>query len=288
MSPVRAPITAPPAAPPRVSLLTSARTVDDPDLRWTGGVELDPEAPAAAAADGCDPGTWTVPDPAGSVQADPMVVWAGERCSALSVGARDYQARARRALEACTPAQVASELWTGAQAQAAGWPNLWLAGGSAGFTNLSPTPADVSPGLYGLAALQEYLGDTVCGARGMIHATRNAVTLWQRYGLLRREGQLIVDLYDNIVVPGPGYDGSDPAGDVDPSGETAWAYATGLVEVRLGPPVVTPDLLADAVDRSVNTVEFRAWRLALATWDGQAHAGIRVGLCELACEPVGS
>lgn len=142
----------------------------------------------------------------------------------------------------------------------------------------------MSPGLYALAALQEHLAEVGCGRRGMIHATRNAVTLWHRYGLVRREGPMLLDLYDNVVVPGAGYDGSGPDGEVA-TAETTWVYATGLLEVRRGPVTVVPGELAEALDRATNTVEWRAWRPVLVSWDGEVHAGIRMQLCELACQP---
>ena len=61
---------------------------------------------------------------------------------------------------------------------------------------------------------------------------------------------------------GVGYDGSDPDGNVDPTGETAWAYATSMVEIKLGRATLLPGAgeIAAAIDRSTNLAEWRAER----------------------------
>jgi hypothetical protein len=84
-----------------------------------------------------------------------------------------------------------------------------------------------------------------------------------------------------------GYDGSDPDGNVDATGETAWAYATGIVPVWTGAIRTIPDEgdLAAALDRSLNTIEWRVERPTLAMFDGCVHAGVNVDLCSTCCVP---
>jgi hypothetical protein len=286
------------ATPPRISLVSSA--ILDPraasDERWVAGFSYLPN--------GCNDGellgaqcavdiSKDLEDPPAIVEYVPHAVIASARCSTLGLSGEDpevYGARALTILEAVTPKQLEAELWRGDRAQADSLPNNYLAN-AASLENLSPGGSDVSPGAYALAALQEYLADCHDGGRGMIHAPRSVVTIWQVLGVVRREpgSNVLLDLYDNIVVPGVGYDGSDPDGNVDASGETAWAYATSMVEVKLGRAELLPGVgqIAAAIDRSTNDAEWRAERPVAATWDGCCHAGIRVGVCATCCTPEG-
>ena len=135
----------------------------------------------------------------------------------------------------------------------------------------SPTADVVTPGAtatpqVALRCLEAALADCACGARGMIHAPRQLVSAWSQDGLVRHEGGTILTINDTIVVSGAGYDGSSPDGEPATSG-SVWAYATGIVTVRLSPVVVTPSTIEQALDRSVNTIEYRAERMAAAYWD---------------------
>lgn len=225
------------------------------------------------------------------VEYDPFVVYTGASCTTLQgVGRNELEPRMRTALELTQSNSIEDELWKGTIAQANGSPNFYLAGGSPNFEDLSPLASDVSPGAYGLAALQEYLAHCAPSGRGMIHATVNVVTMWQSKFVVREQNGLIVDLYGNWIVPGAGYDGSEPDGSIDATGDTAYAYATGLVDVHLSPIISLPDpdRLVEAIKRSDNSVEWRAERVAAAVFDGCCHAGVRVGICETTCLPSGS
>jgi len=285
-----------PAAPPRVSLLTSARVVDDNSREWQNGFAVAPEL--CLPQDG--PFWWECPDggvdarsstllsPTGEkgiadnepiVEYRPWMAQVGDRCSTFGWQARDFQGRARRALLASQSRIVETELLTGAIAQEAGFPNLYLQG---------PQTVDLSPGgssplVYALAALQQAIAEGQNG-RGMIHATIPTVTLWLAASAIRRDGNLLVDALDNIVVPGAGYDGGGPGGTApDPTGETAWAYATGIVEVRQADVTILPGSLDEALDRASNTIAWRAERTVAAWWDGCVSSAINVNLCETCC-----
>lgn len=271
----------------RVAVLTS---------RQTGGYVLEPsgcfEVGTQSAA--CDAGsTKDIQDFPPSIPHIPNFAFIGGHCSILGGIARsEIGPRVRSALEAAQGKAVEAELWTGDSTQAASTGNLYLAGGSANFEDLTPDPSVKSPGGYALAALQEYLAGCREGGRGMIHATRATVDIWAREYLVRREGNLIFDLFDNWIIAGVGYDGSDPDGDVDPTGHSAYAYATGLVDVRLGEILINgapqgESTIAEALDRSNNDATWIAERAYGVTWDGCCHAGIRVGLCETCCDPDG-
>lgn len=280
-----------PVRPPRVSLRASS--INDPtaasDQRWVEGFSFTPNG----CADGGVVSAQCPTDPEQTKGAEdlpaivtfvPYAVYASARCSTMGGPASmDYlQARAAMILDAVTDKQMEAEFWSGTLAQAQGLPNNYLTN-SASMENLTPS-TDVIGGAYALAALQMYLADCNDGGQGMIHATRATVTMWfEQQAGLRREGVLILDAYDNLIVPGVGYPGTGPDGDPEDDTDTAWAYATSLVGVKIGAvdPITTS--VSQAVDRSLNDVTFRAEKPVAAFWDGCCHAGVRVNVCAPVC-----
>lgn len=280
----RADIVPPAPAPPRVGLLPTIR----PGALERGGFQFAPEnCGEVGAADPCDTGEKSIPDSLESVEAQAFVIWAGDRCSSFGRD-RDRAQRARNQLEAGESYAVAKELWRGDVARAAtpDWPNRYLASTEADVLTatgglVQPTAATVA-----LACLEQALGDCAHGARGMIHCTRQLATHWQALNLLRREGQLLLTALDTFVVADAGYDGSgvNDAGEIVAAEDgSQWAYATTPVIVQLGEVALVPDGVASALDRSVNTEEWRAERLAAAEWDGCCHFAVSVDipLCDI-------
>jgi len=270
---LREPIAAPPAVPPRVGLIASAITPPtEQGERWQLGITYQPEnCSGGGVGDPCGGGSKTIGPNADIVDYDPFYVWAGDQCSAFGFDAHDYIGRANRLLLASESFQIAREFWTGAQATASGWPNRFLA--SAASDVLSPGTG-LTP-IQALSCLEMGLADCNDGQRGMIHATRQVALLWAQNGLIKREGNLVLTINDTIVVADAGYDGSDPDGNPATNG-AVWAYATDMVTVRRGPIAVVPDKFSEAVDRSVNLIEYRAERLAAATFDGCCHLAVQI------------
>lgn len=290
----RSTVQAPNRQPPALTLIGASRTLAGdvtPDtgaaVRWEGGgvefeplpcnVEEVPYVPGCVAIDLND--DLARPD---IQKFDTITLWKGVRCSSRPGELERGEARARQLLLVDQHRQLEHEFWTGDIHQAAS-PDLegrWLAQDGV-VEELSGT-GESSPLVYALAALQEALGSgsgggTGCG-RGMIHATLQTATLWYAATAIRREGLLLLDAFDNIIVPGVGYDGSSPTGDVDGTGETVWAYATGIVDTRLA-----EILTRSAHDPTDNDVDAIASREAIAYWDGCCHYGINVNLCDTAC-----
>lgn len=282
-------------APPRVGLVASAPDVtgDLPD-KWVNGLAWTPEAclPEAdnlwwecAIGEGQEQsGEKTIDPPPAIIEYRPFIAWVGEKCSTLGMASLDLQSRARRKYLASESRILERELWTGAAAQAAGFPNAYL-------TN---TATDEYLGEYGLAyalaTLQEYLADSI-NERGMIHASVRTASLWYAAGAIRKEANLLLDPFDNIIVAGQGYDGSGPGGEAPPaSGDQHFAYATPIVQIARDTVIRTlPANLADAVVRSENTVQYRVERVLAAFFDvGCAHGSVSVNLCSPCCEPSGS
>ncbi len=220
----------------------------------------------------CNGGTSKViPDNPEQVEAWAFGVWAGDKCSPFELG-RDWRGRAERQLDATTSYHVAHELWTGDEAAAMSAPNRSLASLDSDVLTDGPTSSTDA-----LAVLEYGLGQCYKGRRGYIHATRHAATYWAQLGLLRREGNQLLTFLDTVVIADAGYDGSGPEGQVAEDG-SQWAYATGQPIIRLGPIATFPDEMAQALNRSTNTVEWRAERLAAASWDGCCHLAAELDL----------
>lgn len=274
----RAVATAPPARPPRLGIVNAAVQPDD-GLRWDNGFSFDPEGCAdGGVVDVCVPGTISPARCADEITADPFVVWAGVKRSTMGLGSpalRDeLRARARRQLEATQSFHIAEELWTGALARAKSLPNQYLATTDSDVvTNGAATP------LEALACLEQYLGQAQAGQQGMIHATRQVVTYWSELGVVSRVGQQLVTALDTIVVPDAGYDGSAP--DHSPAADgSVWAYASGIVMLRLGDVQASPPTEDAAALYEITSNDFAAiaWRLAAYAWDGCALGAAEIDL----------
>lgn len=285
-------VTAPAVGPAAGGLLQTVRAINETAHNWQSGFSFSPN--------GCVPATILDPqcgsDDNASIEPSdlpavvdfiPYLVLVAAHCTSLQgASGADLGARIRAIVELDQGVAVEEELWKGTKATASSWPNFFLAGGSPNFDNLTPGPTDAIPGMYALGALQAALGQCNGGVRGMIHASKQVVTMWQERNLVRREGTAILDLYDNFIIAGAGYDGTGPDDEFDATGNTSWAYATGMVDVRLGgiDTVPTLDRIEQALDRT-NDFMWQAQRFAAATWDGCCHIGARVNVCETCCDP---
>lgn len=285
-------VEAPQQRPPRgATLLRSANPVTDGAEigdRWIAGLRYVPEPCGSGnivqAAGYCGSGFAGFPDdgddfPLGDeVDYVPPYVAVVQECSVM--GGPDELARieerARRLLENCQTVGIARELWRGEIARdpngpgggdSTDLPNNYLAN-AASYDDLGDG-ADFSL-LDGLAALEEGLGGCSCGGAGMIHTTAQVVTYWNHLGVVERQpdGRILTAL-GTLVVADPGYDGSG-AGGASPAadGGSSWAYATGMVDVRLGPV----DVLADRGKiRTQNDFLVYAFRPFAATFDPCCH-----------------
>lgn len=277
----------PRVAPPRVSLLASAEEVTD-GSRWVTGLAFD-RLPCgvngSANVDACETDetlpaeyvTKTIEAESQVVEYRPFTAYYGDVCSAATFLSRDFRGRAAAGYAAAESAIMAAELWDGAIADAAGWDNAYLTDGNA------DTVAGVWSAINGLARLQFELGLVLPG-RGMVHAPRDVASVWYQAGIIRREGALLVDAFDNIIVADTGYSGN---GDSTRTSTAATVFATDIVQVRRdGQVLILPadeGMGGGAVTRDTNTVEWRAERTVAAYWAGCAHIGINIDLCATEC-----
>lgn len=270
----RSPIIAPQATPPRYGLLAGVPTIED-GARWEGGVDWAPEQCGDSGAFAVDcPGSTPAQESSANPDtavADPFAVFAEDRCGTFGWKARDRSGRARRQLEATRSYQVAREFWRGDLIASAGLDNVPLADAAAFEVTNEASSIKVAVGYLELA-----LAECGQGRRGVIHVTPQALLhgVAQQVFMAEPGTQRWMTALGTIVIADAGYDGSAPDG--SPPGTGQWAYGTSMVTVRLGVVDITPPggdeaAMAQAMDRSINSVVFRAEQLVLVQWDPCCH-----------------
>lgn len=246
--------------------------------RWAGGVRYLPEQVCNEGwvSDPCGTTTLVIPANGDVVNFIPFYAGTGDKCSAFGWEAHDFIGRASRALLAVQSKLIATELWKGAQAQASGWPNHYLASDAFADT-LSAPNTPLSPA-QALDVIEQGLADCGNGQRGVIYCTRQFGSFLSGLGnTLRDQNGRIVTYAGTIIIPDAGFDGSGPQGQPAVSG-SQWAYATLIPEVRLSPIEVYPDTFEEAVIRGTNDIEWRAQRLASVTFPDCCHLAVNVDL----------
>jgi len=271
-------------------LSPAVQVVEDGSLNWSSGIDFPSVncgtnirlSAICSAASGVD--VVEAEDGALYRRYLPFAIETTFKCSTFGIDARDDWQIARTFMEAAQQKAIEYELWTGelSKQQAALWgdpaqhngesfPNRWLA--SSGAKDVTPTPGTAVKAKFGLALLEDALGDCGAGIKGTIHATRGVASA---LGLKDKNGALRTTL-GNSVIAGAGYDGRGPTG-AQPPGTSVWLYATGPVSVRLGDIVSTPDRRNQAVDIRNNAVQVYASRPAAVTWDSCCHFAVLVDL----------
>jgi hypothetical protein len=243
---------------------------------WIKGLGYIPRSGGAATARALGDETTVMDNQSNedSVIFIPVAAWTSFTLSALDYQAEDFEDRCRQQLEAAMPAAIEAEFWSGTIAQAAGLPNNYLTNDP---TNVTPGSGPVSV-LAGLGMLQTQLRKGM-GGQGMIHVTPEAVP-----NLLnsRRAGKYLLDMFDNIIIPGVGYPGTGPDGAAPETG-TTWMYATDLVCCRVAKDItIYPSSFAEALDRgqngAPNSITFRAFQIFAAYFDGFRQFCVNVEL----------
>lgn len=256
------------------SLLTTANWVDNFDRLGDGVTFKAEDCDHGGLLELCpptlSPQTKTVPDPDGVYVAPSYADYYGATCSTasdLSV-LEETASRARRGLEVRRSKKVEAALWDGS-------------GNTAGTFTLASTDADdINSGtavgiVSGVSQMVAALNTVLGGARGVIHVPQSLVPFLTFYGLISRNGNILqVSNTDHVYVAGTGYSGSDPDGAV--STTETWMYGTGPVNVYTSEIMMVPGETFQAVDRSVNSVTFRAEFAFAAIFNPCAHIGLPV------------
>lgn len=191
---------------------------------------------------------------------DSFVVYKPITCSTISVGggekASQFADRAAAVLDATLSAGVERALAQGVETSS----NPFFADGN---VTLPAGGTAVSAGVA-LSYLEEAIGATC--RDGMIHATPAVIAALQAFPIGREEDTRLITANGTPVVSGDGYQGVQGGPLGVPGATEDWIFATGRVEVHLGPLVLGE--IRDSLDRSDNTVTFRAEKYAVAIWDG--------------------
>jgi len=285
---LRAPVTAPTPRPPVYGLIAAAPIVNDPDLRWAGGWEFEPEGCGEGGKDSIAcAGNVAAMSPAASpaiIQGDPIWIWAGDTCSTMGSGERDWMGRARRQLAAIESFELADELWDGTVTTADSLANRFLAGPAGDSDTVTNGPTAVTPAL---ACVEAGLAAGLKGAQGMVHVTPQVLTHLAAADLVTLQGIQWVTPNGHIVVADAGYSGDGP-GAVPASTTSQWIFGTPIIQVRLGPVETIPGSLDDArnlaaaMNRGINDITVIAGRIAGFQWTNecaQIAAEVNVGTC---------
>lgn len=200
----------------------------------------------------------------------PFVVKVQFQASTLGTTPAEVRSIVEMYLEAATQKAVEREFWTGDLREGVENSNH-LASSAATVVN----PATGSPvkTKYGLALLEQALGDKGIGERGVIHATRGVASA---LGMKGSNGRIETPI-GNYLVAGTGYTGSGPDGEL-PGGDEAWMYATGPVVVKLGSADLYSEDLKTSVSIRDNTIHYTGYRAATAYWLNNSHFAVLVDL----------
>lgn len=203
----------------------------------------------------------------------PFDINATIKVSTMGTNPAEIEASATKALDVVTQKAVEAEFWRGSIAKllTTDNDNRYLA--STQSVDVTPTPGTAVKVQYGLALLEQAIADAPIGAQGVVHAPRDVASTLR----LEKDGTTLRTSLGTPVVAGVGYSKHGPTGALAPAGK-AWMYATGPISVRLGPTIVTPEKLNQAVDLRVNTIQYYVDRSAAITWSTSDSYAVLVDL----------
>jgi hypothetical protein len=258
-------------------LIDTATVIDDLDPHWRAGAQIWPyPADLPELWVFCPEGTaqpqfkaegegWDIPI------FNAFQVYLPITCSSLSIG-DDWAEYVRRATVAFNAKESHGVEKAFSQGLGAISTQPYLADANAVVLNAGAATNQVRALNY----LERAIGET--GEGGVIHATPDVVSAWESTGFtLDRVGTKLVTRGNGTpVVSGTGYLGAQPVGHTAPGTHTAWAFATGPVQLRRGDLDIVPGDISQALDRANNVVTYRAERDELVTWDQVLQAAVLV------------
>lgn len=263
-------------------LSPATTTYDHTDSFWISGITYENYDAALVVANGSILGanpieTVTVIDNSASKEHFktyyPFDVKASIKVSTFGTNPAEIEASAKTALDVVMQKAIEIEFWNGdiAKLLDSNNDNRYLA--SAQSVDVTPTPGTAVKIRYGLGLLEEALGNASVGSKGVIHFPRVLGAPLN----LEKDGNKLVTPSGNSAVSGVGYSKKGPTGVVAGAGK-AWMYATGPVSVRIGPTIVTPEKLNQAINTSINEIQYFVDGSAAVTWSTTDSYAVLVDL----------
>lgn len=254
--------------PPLYGLASVAQEAPS-DAHWRAGANLRPYPGALPEGhDPCLTGSFRdkgIPDGIDLPDTFPtFTAYLGEICTGSGIGNWDeFKNRANVALAARTSWALERQL---VDAEFTAAPHL-------GDANVDLLGGGAVAAAVALAYLEDAIAAT--GQDGLIHLTAS-VAAYLGYERLRDDRGVLRTARGTPVVVGDGYTGSvTPTGGGAAAAGQSWIYATGPVLYRADTEIFNlPDTEAEALDRSDNTVIYRAERDLWVAWDGQLQAAV--------------
>lgn len=263
---------------------------DDVDARWVRGFLVDFESRPNYARNWSETSATSeavFTDVNAPYYADirPYFLEVEDHASPLSLLGLNRFERVVRQLEGVTQRNIERELWEGTICRGESYKNPYLR--DAGTVNILNSSTAISAP-RALALLEHYITQVSApGEQGVIHMTRDVATMlgshWELLRIDNGDGTHHLETVSGThIVLGAGYTGNGPIG---ATGATAsdtvkWIYATGNLNVHLGPSEVVNDNLAQAYDVTGNNNQLRikATRPAAAFFDTSIHLAVKVDL----------
>jgi hypothetical protein len=187
----------------------------------------------------------------------PVIVYTHHGCNGR-VDNDQYRAEATATLDAKLASFIAYEMWTGA---------------TTGNPSFQSTAFDLSSviGSFPLATcisiLMQAFSEQTSGLLPTIHAPISVLHELTLNNLVVRNGNRLETILGSTVMLGPGYPASTstaPEGSAEPPFGSVYIYATGPVEIGLGPVTITgTDTSPGGAYARQNLVEFYAERQAI-------------------------
>ena len=259
----------PPAGPIRYGLFTAARgPLELPPHARVGGIEFEPDtcgvAYAYTAACPITDQAEKSFDTAGSVQADPYVIYASIVCAPTGRTPAEQSRRAVARLLAGEQTVAESALWSGAGVGAT--PTLTGSGATTVTTTATGFAARI--GALEAAFYAAY------GYQGTIHINSAAAEPAAAAHIVEQNGAVKTTKLGSVWSFGAGYGATGPAGAAAGPGQV-WAFITPPVTIWRATDINTPDP-ALTLDRATNQMYALAEREYLHAYDCETVFAIQV------------
>ena len=198
---------------------------------------------------------------------DSYVVYKPIMCSSIGLSNPDeLNDRISRVLDATVSAGVETAVAAGVE----GSSNPFI--GDVNVSDLTPTPGTAVSAGVALSILENAIGATC--RDGMIGATPATIAALQAFPIGGEADRRLVTANGTPVYSADGLIGLDTPFIGTPVGTEDWMIAHGPIQVYMGPTVTFNT--RSSLDRSDNTLVFRAERYVLHIWDTALQAAVLV------------